>query len=201
MAKRKKEPEPQPRTWADDGPGRKTDLTVPIIEEVARSISLGASMKDALLTAGVPVRTGCRWLSDGEKLAADPDFTPRPGTNDNLRWRFWHAIERAKAMRRSMIKGLIARAAQGQGGKPGDWRAAQAFGAITDPRAFVPDTRVQVLRELEEAVRRLMAAFTACRLQVLSPQEALELAVNAISGEELGSSDGEDEALPTEPVM
>jgi hypothetical protein len=97
---------------------------------------------------------------------------------------FLHMVEGAKGRRRTLLKLQIRRAAQGTDKKPGDWRAAQALGAITDPEEFVPQVRIHISTQLDEALDRLREVFP--------DDQDYERALHAVAGGTRGAAPGGD---------
>lgn len=143
--------------------GRRTVLTAALQAEICGKVAEGASLKDAATTSGVHEATVHRWLADGARQEQGP-----------LR-EFRESIAQAKAERRQAFKAMIRRAAKGTAKTPGDWRAARALGAITDPQDFVPQIRLHIANELEAALDRLRDEFK-------SEPEIYERALLAMSG-------------------
>lgn len=161
--KKKKSTGPAPAA-APVHQGRKTLLTQELIREISSKVAACASFKDACITSGVSEDSGFTWLQKGGVDGADPIYR-----------QFSESIDGAKARRRTALKLEIRRAAQGTPKKPGDWRAASALGAITDPEDFVPQVRVHIASQLDDALDRLKEAFH-------DDPEAYERAVHAIAG-------------------
>lgn len=166
-------------------PGRRTELTEAIAREITERIANCASFRDACDLSGVTSDTGQQWLEKGRaKLPAN-------GDQPEIYILFARLVEAAKSRRRTMLKLLIRRAAQGTERKPGDWRAAHALGAISDPKEFVPQLRVHVTSELAGALDRVEKMFGVEPEKVITHAQALELAMRAMAGG--GADEGEEE--------
>lgn len=163
---RRPEP-PPPVTTGFRQRGRPTDLTEALVAEVCTKIATGDSFRDACLSCGIDEDAGHEWVRRG-KGTDDRPSTP-------LYARFAEGVKQSVAQRRRFLKGLIRRAAVGTPSRPGDWKAAQALGAMADPKEFVPQMRIHVVGELDGALDRLKEAFGED-----SPEYAK--AMNAIAG-------------------
>lgn len=139
-----------PHVWTA---GRRTELTLELAREIADRVANCASFKDACQLSGVVEDTGAQWMERGrERAVANSE-------DSGIYIQFARLVTAAKSRRRTMLKLLIRRAAQGTDKRPGDWRAAQALGAISDPKEFVPQLRVHVVTEHDAALDRIEAAF------------------------------------------
>lgn len=134
-------------------PGRRTMLTEALAKEISDRIAGCASFKDACALSGVLNDTGLLWMERGRSGAM------ASGDNPGIYVQFLQMVEGANSRRRTMLKALIRRAATGTATKPGDWRASQALGAMTDPAEFVPQLRVHVERQLDGVLDALANAF------------------------------------------
>jgi hypothetical protein len=103
-------------------------------------------------------------------------------------------IDGATSRRRTLLKLQIRRAAQGTEKRPGDWRAAQALGSITDPGEFVPQIRVHVERQIDAVLNGLHEAFK-------NEPELLARALHAVIGSSAPAANApEDPLAPPEPI-
>lgn len=132
-------------------PGRKTILNDTLAQEIADRVAGTASFKDACLLSGVSESVGLVWLRKGQELIrAGGAQVP----NDEEYVQFVHLIDWAKSRCRMMLKLLIRKAAQGDGKRPGDWKAAQALGAMGSPEEFVPQVKVHIVSQFDEVIDR-----------------------------------------------
>lgn len=185
-------------------PGRRTELTVAIGQEIADRVANCATFKDACLLSGVQERVGFLWIQKGEAAIRMGGPTDTAGV---LYVQFVQQIDQAKARRRTLLKLQMRRAASGTEKKPGDWRAAHALGSITDAEEFVIEQRVKFSMEREEALDRLEEAF-ANAAETLTRDQALDLALLAIAGrvrlstprEESSESPRRDDSVSGEAV-
>lgn len=134
-------------------PGRRTSLTEALGREIADKVANCASFKDACLLSGVVYDTGLGWLEKGRLGVKANGDTP------DIYVQFYQQIEGANGRRRTLLKLQMRRAASGTATRPGDWRAAQALGAMSDPGEFVPQIRVHVEQQLDGVLDALAAAF------------------------------------------
>lgn len=142
---------------------------------ICEAITLGNTIRDAAVINGVAEDTVYLWIRKGEADGKGRYF------------RFLVAIREAQSKHRALLKGYMIKAA------PTDWKAAQAVGALTNPKEFVPQIRVHIERELDGVADALAEAFK-------DEPKLYERAMQAVIGRAFGVEPGAAPAVqPTAP--
>jgi hypothetical protein len=169
-------------------PGRRTELTRATADEIAQHVMNFSTLRDACEMAGVMSDTGAHWLVKGRAIVnGSPGDVP--AETQPLYTHFFHAVENARAKRRHLLKGLMRRAAVGTEKKPGDWRAAQALGAVADPDAFVPQVRVYIASEIDSMLERVRVRFA-------DQPEVYAAVLEAVAAGDVEPEDGGNDGEP-----
>ena len=121
--------------------GRKTILTPELGKSICDMISAVATIKEASHANGLNESTVHEWIQKG---TADPE---------SVYGKFAESVRHARSRRTMSLKAQI----RSHGKK--DWRALAALGAITDPAEFVPQIRIHISNEYDQAIARLREEF------------------------------------------
>lgn len=108
---------------------------------ICEAITLGNTIRDSAVINGVSEDSVHGWIRRGEAEGKGRYF------------KFLVALREAQSKHRALLKGYMIKAA------PTDWKAAQAVGALTNPKEFVPQIRVHIERELDSVADALAEAF------------------------------------------
>ncbi len=112
--------------------GRPGLLTSELAAEIVRNLASGAFIDEAAGAAGIDDSTLYKWLARGRKAKAEPDeATP----DDALYIELVDATTRARHSARVQAHATL-RANFARGTDKGDWRAAEAYLKLVDPKRY-----------------------------------------------------------------
>ena len=128
---------------------RPTKLNAQTQAQIIKALSMGATRKDAALSAGVSYASFIGWMNEGETATKGQLF------------KFFNEVTQAEGDLRAKLAGTIIKA-----GAEGDWRASQAYLRMRDPDNWIEKTKLEITthdidREINLELARVAAGSKA----------------------------------------